>query len=255
MLSLPQAALIRGMTTGDAAAEIALSTVLLDAVAHGARPVTVRFYRPPPTVAFGRQEMFLPGFPAAAAAARAHRFAPVLRAPGGRAAAYDPGSLVIDEIAPDRDSIRGIQDRFATRAASHAATLRGLGVDARIGQVAGEYCPGDYTINAGGRLKLIGTAQRVVRGAWLLSAVVVIEGSARLRPVLRDVYAALGLDWDPDTVGAVAELAPTVGIDVVERALLESYRDRYELVPGTVRPQLIDSAWRAAEQSRIEAAQ
>ena len=85
--------------------------------------------------------------------------------------------------------------------------------DARVGEVEGEYCPGEFSVNARGRVKLIGAAQRIIRGAWLLSSVVVVDGAETLRAVLEDVYAALGLEWDPGTVGAVAEEAPGVGVD------------------------------------------
>lgn len=62
----------------------------------------------------------------------------MIRAPRGRAAAYDQGSLVLDAIMPGEDSLTGIQDRFATEARRHAEALRGLGVDAWVGEVPGQ---------------------------------------------------------------------------------------------------------------------
>jgi octanoyl-[GcvH]:protein N-octanoyltransferase len=226
----PEVALLEGRLGGEPALEVALAPVLLEAVARGRRGPVLRCYRPPPTVAFGRRDTFLPGFAAAAGAARAHGFAPVIRAPGGRAAAYDEGCLVLDEIMPAEDSLSGIWDRFARDAERQAEALRGLAVDARVGEVPGEYCPGAFTVNAGGRKKLIGAAQRAVPGGWLLSTVVVIESARRVRRVLESVYDALDLDWDPATVGAVAEEAPGVGVDDVEDALLGAYGQRYRLV-------------------------
>ena len=41
--------------------------------------------------------------------------------------------------------------------------------------------------------------------------------------MLVDVYAALELDMDPATVGAVADEVPGVGVDDVERAVLSAY--------------------------------
>ena len=86
----------------------------------------------------------------------------MIRAPGGRAAAYDDGCLVIDQIIPDRASLSGIRDRFACEAEREAQGLRRFGVDARVGQVPGEYCPGAFTVNARGQTKLVGSAQRVI---------------------------------------------------------------------------------------------
>ena len=182
----------------------------------------LRCYRPPSTVAFGRRDTFLAGFASAAGAARDHGFVPVIRAPGGRAAAYDAGCLVLDEIMPAEDSLTGIHDRFAREAERQAGALRCLGIDARVGEVPGEYCPGAFTVNAGGRKKLIGAAQRTRLGGWLLSTVVVVESAARVRTVLESVYDALELEWDPATVGAVAEAAPGVSIEDVEQALVRS---------------------------------
>jgi lipoate-protein ligase A len=247
----PAVELFQGSVGGDPVLEVALAGALLDAVARGEHGPTLRSYRPPPTVAFGRQDAFLAGFPAAAEAARLHGFTPALRAPGGHAAAYDEGCLVIDEIMPEREPIKGIRDRFADEAERQAEVLRRLGIDARIGKVAGEYCPGDFTVSARGKTKLIGTAQRIVRGAWLFSSVVVVERPARVRAVLEETYAALELDWDPRTVGAVEEEAPGLTVADVERALLENYADRYRLVPSPIAPVLLAAAAERAGQHRI----
>jgi lipoate-protein ligase A len=214
--------------------DVALAAVLLDAVARAERGPMLRCYQPVPTVAFGRRDTFLPGFASAARVTEQHGFAPVIRAQGGRAAAYDDGCLVIDAIMPDAAPLTGIRDRFAREAERQAQALRGLGVDARVGEVPGEYCPGAFTVNARARTKLLGSAQRVIRGGWLLSTVVVVDSATRLRSVLEDVYAALDLDWNPDTVGDIAEEAPGVRVDDVKQALLNAYAHQYRLLPATI---------------------
>jgi len=248
--NLRDVALLRGPLGRAPALEIAVAAALLDAAARGGGPV-VRVYRPPATVAFGRQDRFAGGFAAAAAAARAHGFTPVLRAPGGQAAAYDGGALVLDEVMSETDSIAGIHHRFAEHAERQARALRTLGVDARVGRVPGEYCPGDFTVSSAGRRKLIGTAQRVVRGAWLFSTVVIVEGTQRIRPVLEDVYSALGLEWDPQTVGAVADDVPGVSIDDLQQALLDSYADRFRFVAATASPEIIAAAERSIDRYEV----
>jgi lipoate-protein ligase A len=191
-------------------------------VNEGALGSVLRLYRPAPTVAFGRLDALRPGFAAAAAAARSHGFEPVLRAPGGHAVAYHDGSLGIDEVIGEADPIAGMHDRFARTGERLAAALRTLGVDARVGRVPDEFCPGDFTVNARGAVKLVGTAQRVVRHASLLAASVVVVDPDPVREVLRDVYRALELDWDPATLAGVADEVP-VGVDEVERAVLDAY--------------------------------
>ena len=64
-----------------------------------------------------------------------------------------------------------------------------------------EYGPGEFSVTARAQTELVGATQRIVRGAWLFSAVIVIGGSARLRAVLEDVDGALGLEWDATTTG------------------------------------------------------
>jgi lipoate-protein ligase A len=223
--------LLEGSAGGDPGLDVALPHALLALVADGRRDAVLRSYRPQPTVAFGRRDTFLPGFERAVAAARQRAFTPVVRGAGGRAAAYDGGCLVFDEVMPAEDSTAGIQARFADEAELQARALRGLGVDARVGRVPGEYCPGEFSVNARGRTKLIGAAQRIVRGAWLLSTVVVVDPAGDLRGVLEDVYAELGLEWDPATTGAVADEAPQVTVEDVRDAILSEYARRTTLTP------------------------
>jgi octanoyl-[GcvH]:protein N-octanoyltransferase len=208
--------------------EVAVSHALLQRVNDEGPGAVLRLYRPAPTVAFGRLDALRPGFAAAAAAARAHGFEPVLRAPGGHAVAYHEGCLGIDEVIGEADPIAGMHDRFACSSERLADALRALGVDARVGRVADEFCPGDFTVNARGAVKLVGTAQRVVRHASLLAASVIVRDAGPLREVLRDVYRALELDWDPTTAGAVADEVEGVTVDEVERAVLEAYGARAE---------------------------
>ena len=245
--------LFQGRLDGEPALEVALAPALLELVAGGQRGPVLRCYRPPPTVAFGRRDTFLPGFAAAAGAARHHGCTPVIRAAGGRAAAYDEGCLVLDEVMPATDWLTGIEARFASDSERQAAALRALGIDARVGEVPGEYCPGAFTVNAGGARKLIGAAQRAVPGGWLLSTVVVVSSTARVRRVLESVYDALELDWDPATVGAVADEVPGVSIDDVETALLAAYAQRYHLHPAVLGPRELTAATERVARHRVPA--
>jgi lipoate-protein ligase A len=203
-----------------AALEVAVAHALVERVNSGAVGSLLRVYRPAPTLAFGRLDRLRPGFAAAVAAAREHGFEPVLRAPGGHAVAYHEGCLGIDELLGEPDPIAGMHARFAATGSRLAGALRSLGVDARVGPVPREFCPGEFTVNAGGSVKLVGTAQRVLRHASLLAASVAVSGADRLRAVLVDVYAALELDMDPATVGAVGL---GLGLDEVEAAVLAAY--------------------------------
>jgi octanoyl-[GcvH]:protein N-octanoyltransferase len=239
--------LIRETEPRRPALEVAVAHALLERCSRGELGPVLRLYRPAPTLAFGRLDALRPGYGAAAAAAREHGFEPVLRAPGGHAVAYHGGCLGIDEVIPAENPITGLQERFAASGQLVAGALRSLGVDARVGRVPREFCPGEFTVNARGRVKLVGTAQRVIRHGSLLAASVAVTDSESLRAVLADVYRALELDWDPGTMGAVEEEVPGAGLDAVERAVLAAYAARHDLVEGALDGETL------AEAERLEA--
>jgi len=215
--------LVRDAFPGLAAFELAVTEALLRRAGRGDEPPTLRVFRPPPTVAFGRLDALRPGYPQARDAARDHGYEPVLRLGGGHAAAFDTDSVVIDEITRVPVIAEGLTERFERMTGLLAGALAALGADARVGELPGEYCAGAWSVNLGGRIKVGGTAQRVVSGAALVTAVVVAGGGARIRAVLADVYEALELEWDPATAGAVEDELPGAGADAVAEAVLDAY--------------------------------
>jgi octanoyl-[GcvH]:protein N-octanoyltransferase len=212
-----------------AAADLDFALELLRKVKTGDAGPLLRLYRPAPTVAFGQRDTHLPGFAAAARACSELGFEPLVRKAGGRAAAYHEGTLVIDHLEPSTDAIAGAKGRFSFFGGLLAEALRSAGVDAAVGEIPGEYCPGEFSVHGqdpehpARRIKLIGTAQRVVAGGWLFSSVIIVENSAPIRAVLEASYAALGLDWDPATAGAVNDLVPHLDVDAIESAVLGAY--------------------------------
>ena len=208
------------------AEDLTYSTTLLRAVQHGdfAGPL-VRLYRPEPTVSFGQQDTRMPGYEAAQEQSRAHGFTPIVRKVGGRAAAYHQGSLIIDHIQPEADAMFGFRKRFEYFGEFFTRMLQALGVDAAVGEIPDEYCAGEYSVHAvltpEHRIKLAGTAQRVVKGAWLFSTSLVVERAQPVREVLTDVYQSLELPLDPTTVGAVDDAVPGVTVaDVIDELQL-----------------------------------
>lgn len=217
-------------TSLGAAEDLAYSTTLLRAVQHETLTgPLVRLYRPIATMSFGQQDVRLAGYQAARAASNHHNFVPVVRKVGGRAAAYHEDSLVIDHIQPEADAIFGFKQRFEYFGELFTTVLRRLGVPAGVGEIPGEYCAGEYSVHAvlkpTHRIKLAGTAQRVVKGAWLFSTSLVVENGTAIRNVLTDVYDHLGLDFLPETAGAVEDGAPGVTVeDVIDELQLEYER-------------------------------
>ncbi len=190
-----------------AAADLAVGPALLRRVATHPGEAWWRVYRPLPTVGFSRVDSRSPGYAAAVAAATARGFACAVRAPGGRAAAYHRSTLCFDLVLPDRgeDPVQ----RLAALGAVLTGALVACGVDARLGPVPDEYCPGRFSVNGGGTGKLVGTAGRRVRGALLLGGSVVVADPEPLRDVIDVVYRALGVTVDPGTVAAATDFGFT----------------------------------------------
>lgn len=157
-------------------------------------------------VAFGRREERLPGFDEAVQVAGRLGYAAVVRPVGGSFVPLDEGSLIVDEFgfSPPGESP---QDRYRRHTDILVAGFREWGIDARVGELPGEYCPGRFSVNHAGILKLSGTAQRVVGGAWLVSTVVRVQPADRLHRVTRACADALGVVIDPAVTGSVALVA------------------------------------------------
>jgi octanoyl-[GcvH]:protein N-octanoyltransferase len=239
----------------DPALDAAVSRAVMHRVAAGELPETLRLARPGAVVAFAKRDALSPGYPRAVAAARAEGFGAVLRLAGGRAAIFHEGTLEVAHAVPDPDSKAGIHARFEATAGLISRALRRLGVDAQVGEVPGEYCPGRWSVNAAGARKLAGIGQRVVAGGSHTGAVVVVEDADRVRRVLDPVYRALGLDWDPATVGVVEDElaggAPRAGAwEAVRDAVLAEYAERYELVDGSLDEETLALARELAAEHR-----
>ena len=229
----------------------AVSRTILRRVAAGELPPTIRIHRPGNEVAFGRQDVASPGYEAAAEAARAAGFAAVERLAGGRAAVFHQGTIAIARAYRDPQPPKRTYARFEEMADLIVKALRGLGADARVGEVPGEYCPGAYSVNARGRTKLAGIGQRMIRGGAHMGGVVVASGGREVARVLEPVYRALELDWDPATSGSVAdELDRGVDVGEVEEALIDELAKRYELVDAELDEETVAMAASSSEASR-----
>ena len=122
------------------------------------------------------------------------------------------------------------------------SAIRRLGVDARVGAVAGEYCPGAYSVNARGSRKLMGVGQRIVAGAAHVGGVVVVGGSRRIRDVLLPVYDALSHDWKPSTVGSIEDELGVALFEDARQAIIAEFASRYDVYDGALSPAVVDLA-------------
>ncbi len=223
-----------------AAYDTAVSRALLHAAARGEAGESLRLHAPPDVVAFSVLDRARPGFREAVGSARALGWDAVLRLAGGRAAVFHRETIAFAWCIPDPEPRGSVARRFDWIAGVVARALASLGLDARVGAVPGEYCPGDHSVNARGAVKLMGVGQRLVKGAAHVGGVIVVRDAARVREVLVPVYAAMGVPWDPATAGAVEDEAPgATRADVLAALQCEIARE------AELAPRKLDARWLA----------
>lgn len=222
--------LVRDSLPDPPALDTAVSHAILREVSEGLRPQTLRIHRPGAIVAFGPIDRLSPGYGRAVGAARSRGFGAIQRLAGGRAAAFHEQTIAFSWAIPDPQPRLHIDERFRLTSSIIVGALRDLGVDARAGEVPGEYCPGEHSVNAKGATKLVGVGQRILLRAAHVGGVVVVGGNDRVRDVLIPVYEALGLEWDPATAGSVQDEVPAVGWEDVATAILRRFAESYELL-------------------------
>jgi lipoate-protein ligase A len=227
MEPIPPTLVVRGRLD-DALADGDATARLRDRVADTGQPA-VRVWAPARIVAFGRRDTRSDGYDEAAAAAREHGFEPVERSVGGRAVAYDGETTLAFARVTPVDGVRGgLDDRYDALARDVTGALASLGVDAVEGEPPESFCPGQHSLRTHDGGKLAGLAQRVTQGAAITSGVLTVANRDELAAVLDDVYRALDVPFDPDSVGSVAAAGGPSDPERVRRALEDALVDGRE---------------------------
>ena len=226
-----------------ASQELALAALMLRSTRLDSAEVVRVYVAQEPTVAFTARDLRSPTIGAAVKAAHAAGFTTVVRSPGGRMVAYDSGAVVIDHV--DRTTGLGAAGwtTFAENAMAHRSVLARLGIaDVRVGQVDGEYCPGEFSVNVAGAVKIVGSAQRVTPGGSLFSTVVQVDLTDRVRAVITEVSAALGYELRASSVGGARDYLPSLTAGAVAAAFAEDYRSRLSASDGQLPAELVTQA-------------
>lgn len=192
----------------------------------------VRVWTPHRQVAFGRRDRRLEGYDRARELARERGFPAVERDVGGRAVAYDGEStLAFARAEPVADFRRGTDERYERATAAVEEALRSLepGLEPVRGEPANSFCPGTHSLSladANGRQrKVVGIAQRVRQDAAVVAGIVLVANRDGLAAVLEAVYDALGVPFDPESVGTVASGGGPSDPGVVRSALEDALVD------------------------------
>ncbi len=216
--------------------DTALSRAMLIRASNGALPETFRLHVPGRIVAFGKRDVLEPGYRRAIALTRRDGYLPVERLAGGRAAAFHEGTLAFSWTMPAADPRPGIRARFAALAELMVRAFRRLGAEAEIGEIPGEYCPGEWSVNVEGRIKVMGVGQRLARHGAHVGGVVVVAGSDRVNAILGPVYDALGLEFRPGATGALEDVIPGVGVDEAAAAIVDEVGATATVVEAPIDP-------------------
>jgi lipoate-protein ligase A len=188
----------------DPALDVAISHALLDQAATDRVP-SLRIWRPArAALSLGRLDVRGPQGHALAALARSAGVEPVARLAGGRAAALDRGCLCLG-VAQPTAGLEDPGDRYRLVAGAIIDALGMLRVTAQLGEAAGEWCPGAWSVQ-GPAGKLAGLAQRVVRGGAWCEALIVIERTPALRALTERVHELLEIPWRAHSQGELGAL-------------------------------------------------
>jgi lipoate-protein ligase A len=229
--------------------DTALSRALLLRVSDGALGETFRLHLPGRVMAFGRRDVISPGYAEAVRAARMMGFAAVERLAGGRAAVFHEGTLAFSWSMPAPDPRSGVHDRFRRLSDLLQRAFRRLGVFGIIGELPGEYCPGEYSIHARGK-KLMGVGQRLARHAAHIGGVIVVSDGKLVRDALDPVYAALDLDWDPATAGSLQDVDPSITLQRTADAILAELAENATLIHRSLDPDTLALGEQLAPEHR-----
>ena len=182
----------------------------------------LRVRRPRPTAAFSPQDTTHPDYERVKELARARGFEPIERGTGGRLTLFDENALAITIIAPHRAPHQHMIKRYEVLSGAIASALQELGIDGRVGELPNEYCPGKYSVNAEGRSKLVGVAQRMNPRCLQMGAIISVQRSDEACAGIAEAYRNMDLNFDPATYGAIADFVPSVSFAEAKNALLKS---------------------------------
>lgn len=185
----------------------------------------LRVWRPPRHLAFGRRDSAADGYERAREIGDERGFPPVEREVGGRAVAYTGSTLAFARVTTVADERAGISERYERALSDLRTALADLGVNATAGEPPNSFCPGSHSLQAtvaGRQCKLGGLAQRVRQDVAVVAGVLVVADHEDVAAVLGPVYEALGVVFDPSTVGSVALADGDTDTDTVVEAVTDA---------------------------------
>lgn len=213
---------------GDAEAEHRHISNLLTRAAEE-KESFVHVWRPNPQVAFGRQDQLSHRISIAREEAKNHGLEPVVRNAGGHAVAHTGGTIGFGVAVPINDMLDGLHERYriVSRAIQNVTDEFVDGV-VTCREPGASFCPGDYSLSVKDS-KVAGIAQRIQKESALISGTVIVTDLCSVTEALIDVYAALGLEFEPSSVGSLQQHGCSAGFEtLMHRIESELYNGLHE---------------------------
>ena len=212
----------------------AYTRTIFEEVAAGTKPPTISIAPSARHLGVTRRDTLRPGFDEAVRAAYEEDYPVLVRAAGGSAIAAGRGTFGFSIVRPAEDTRRDPRKRYDEAAALVLGAFSRLGVDAGVGEVRDEFCPGDHSIRIGdfeSGTKVVGIAQRITRKATSVGGIVLVHGEKDLVRVLSRVYDAMNIPMRPGSVGSLCKAGSNASVEDAIAALAQEARLRYDAIP------------------------
>lgn len=206
---------------------------MVEGVSESGEPA-LRVWTPHRQVVFGRRDRRSDGYERARAVARQHDYVAMEREVGGRAVAYTGSTVAFSLAEPVEDHRSGIQARYERTLETLQTALSECGVGTERGEPANSFCPGSHSLQTSGG-KVVGVAQRVRQDSAVVGGLVVLKDAEAIAGVLDPVYDALGVPFDPASVGCLAAASNAVGPGTVVDGIAGAFTDGRETHSRAVR--------------------
>ena len=207
--------------------DIALSRALLEQTSLKKYPIILRAYKGTEQIAFGPSDARNIGYSSAVSFVKKKKFSAVNRLTGGHAVTFHSGTLIFGWMFHDLQARSKMHYYFDYVSKFFRSVIIDFGLNCFIGEIEGEYCSGQYSLNLDHKIKIAGIAQRIVNNAVYIGGFIAVENSNLIKEMLIPIYKELGIKWQPQTAGALNDYNNTIDFTSLMSKISEKIHENY----------------------------